>query len=46
MPALAAAIFLGSLVLLLVRPRYVADWAAALGGGALLVVVGVLPAGA
>jgi arsenical pump membrane protein len=43
--AVAAAIFLGSLVLLLVRPRRVPDWAAALGGGTLLVVVGVLPVG-
>src|SRR5712691_5572266 len=42
---LAAAIFLGSMVLLLLRPRRVPDWAAALGGGLLLVVVGVLPWG-
>jgi arsenical pump membrane protein len=42
---LAAAIFLGSLVLLLLRPRGVPDWAAALGGGLLLVLVGVLPLG-
>jgi len=40
---LAAAIFVGSLVLLLVRPRRVPDWVAALGGGVLLVVLGVLP---
>ena len=42
---LAAAIFVGSLVLLLPRPHRVPDWAAALGGGLLLVVVGVLPSG-
>ena len=40
--ALGAAIFLGSLLLLLARPR-VPDWAAALGGGVLLVILGVLP---
>ncbi|MDQ6673559.1 MAG: SLC13 family permease [Chloroflexota bacterium] len=43
--AVAAAIFIGTLVLLLVRPRRVPDWSAALGGGALLVVLGVLPVG-
>jgi arsenical pump membrane protein len=43
--AVAAAIFLGSLALLLVRPRGVPDWAAALGGGMLLVLLGVLPVG-
>jgi arsenical pump membrane protein len=43
--AAAAAIFVSSLVLLLVRPRRVPDWAAALGGGTLLVVIGVLPVG-
>jgi arsenical pump membrane protein len=42
---LAAAIFLASMVLLLLRPRRVPDWAAALGGGLLLVLVGVLPLG-
>ena len=36
---------MGSLVLLLVRPRRVPDWATALGGGVLLVLVGVLPVG-
>src|SRR5260370_26800631 len=44
--AICGAIFVGSLALLLVRPRRVPDWAAALGGGVLLVVVGVLPVGA
>jgi len=43
--AIGGAIFVGSLALLLVRPRRVPDWAAALGGGVLLVVVGVLPVG-
>ncbi len=43
--ALAVAIFVGRLVMLLLRPRRVPDWAAALGGGVLLVVVGVLPLG-
>jgi arsenical pump membrane protein len=40
---LAAAIFVSSLVLLLLRPRRVPDWAAALGGGLLLVLLGALP---
>ena len=41
--AVAAAIFVASLALLLVRPRRVPDWSAALGGGVLLVALGVLP---
>lgn len=41
--SIGAAIFVGSLALLLVRPRRVPDWAAALGGGVLLVAIGVLP---
>ena len=43
--AIGGAIFVGSLVLLLVRPRRVPDWATALSGGVLLVLVGVLPIG-
>lgn len=39
------AIFVASLVLLLVRPTRVPDWSAALGGGLLLVIAGVLPPG-
>jgi arsenical pump membrane protein len=41
--AVAAAILLGSLAVLLVRPSRVPDWAGAFGGGMLLVVLGVLP---
>jgi arsenical pump membrane protein len=41
--AAGGAIFIGSLVLLLLRPARVPDWAAALGGGVLLVLVGVVP---
>jgi arsenical pump membrane protein len=37
------AIFVGSLGLLLARPTRVPDWAAALGGGLLFVVLGLLP---
>jgi hypothetical protein len=37
------AILVVSLALLLIRPQYVPEWAAALGGGILLVVVGALP---
>ena len=40
-PLTAGVVFAGSLVLLLVRPRYVPDWAAALSGGLLMVAVGV-----
>ena len=43
--ALAVGIFVGSLALLLLRHRRVPDWSAALGGGVLMVVVGVLPLG-
>ncbi len=42
---LAATVFAGSLILLLVGPRRVPDWVAALGGGVLLLVLGVLPLG-
>ncbi len=45
MALLAAALFIGSIGLLLLRPRGVPDWAAALGGGALMVALGVLPVG-
>jgi hypothetical protein len=38
--------FVASLALLLVRPRSVSDWPAALGGGVLLVALDVLPVGA
>jgi hypothetical protein len=44
--ALATVIFGSSLALLLVRPRRVPDWAAALGGGLTMVLVGLLPLGA
>jgi arsenical pump membrane protein len=40
---LATLIFVTSLALLLVRPRRVPDWAAALGGGVLMVGSGLLP---
>jgi arsenical pump membrane protein len=40
---LAALLFVTSLALLLVRPRRVPDWAAALGGGVLMVGLGLLP---
>ncbi|MBV9325491.1 MAG: arsenic transporter, partial [Chloroflexi bacterium] len=40
-PLTAGVLFAGSLVVLLVRPRRVPDWAAALGGGLLMVVVGI-----
>ena len=43
--ALAVGIFGGSLALLLLRHRRVPDCSAALGGGVLMVVVGVLPLG-
>jgi arsenical pump membrane protein len=43
--ALAVGIFVGSLALLLLRHSRVPDWSAALGGGVLMVVVGVLPLG-
>jgi Na+/H+ antiporter NhaD/arsenite permease-like protein len=43
--AIGGAILVGSLVLLLVRPRRIPDWATAVGGGVLLVLVGVLPVG-
>jgi arsenical pump membrane protein len=43
--AVGGAIFVASLGLLLLRPRYVPDWAAALGGGLLLVLLGILPLG-
>ena len=43
--AVGGLIFIGSLVLLLIRPTRVPDWAAALGGGVMLVIVGVLPLG-
>jgi arsenical pump membrane protein len=39
-PLLAGVLFVGSLVLLLVRPRWLPDWAAALGGGVLMLAVG------
>jgi arsenical pump membrane protein len=42
--AIAIAILLTSLGLLLARPQRVPEWAAALGGGVLLVAIGVLPA--
>lgn len=40
--AVAAAIFIGSLLLLLIRPRRVPDWAAALAGGLAMVLFGLL----
>lgn len=42
-PAAAVAIFAASLVLVLVRPRGLPDWAAALGGGLVMVASGLLP---
>lgn len=39
----AGLVFASSLALLLVRPRRVPDWSAALGGGVLMVVLGLLP---
>jgi len=40
-PLTVGVVFAGSLALLLVRPRRVPDWAAALGGGLLMILVGV-----
>ncbi|MBV9170855.1 MAG: arsenic transporter [Chloroflexi bacterium] len=40
-PLTAGVLFAGSLVVLLVRPRRVPDWAAALGGGLLMVAIGI-----
>ena len=40
-PLTVGVLFAGSLALLLVRPRRVPDWTAALGGGLLMVAVGV-----
>jgi arsenical pump membrane protein len=42
---LPAGIFAVSLALMLVRPRRLPDWGAALGGGVAMVAVGVLPLG-
>ena len=39
-PLSVGVLFAGSLVLLLVRPRQVPDWAAALGGGLLMLAIG------
>jgi arsenical pump membrane protein len=39
----AAIVFAGTLLLLLIRPARVPDWAAALAGAALMLVLGVLP---
>jgi arsenical pump membrane protein len=39
----AGVVFVVSLALLLVRPRRVPDWAAALAGGGLMVLLGLLP---
>jgi arsenical pump membrane protein len=41
--AAALGIFAAAIVLLLARPRRLPDWAAALGGGVLMLVVGLLP---
>jgi arsenical pump membrane protein len=42
---MAGGVFVGTLALVIIKPRHVPDWAASLGGGLLMVVLGILPVG-